>query len=63
MLYALKVVKVGPFEVCAGWLVNTRPPEAAPSFYVGPCKKNYQTGNSLEVPPTVAPSASHGGLR
>ena len=23
VLYALKVVHVGPYEVCAGWLVNT----------------------------------------
>ena len=40
ILYALRSIKIGPYEVCAGWLVTTRSPEQPPSFYVGPCKKN-----------------------
>ena len=56
VLYATKVVKVGPYEVCAGWLVNTRPPELPPSFYVGPCKKNYQSGGFGERPPSPYPT-------
>jgi hypothetical protein len=40
ILYALKVVNVGPFKVCAGWLVTTRGPEQPPAFYIGTCKKN-----------------------
>ena len=39
ILYALRIVKIGPYEVCAGWLVTTRGVEQPPHFYVGPCKK------------------------
>ena len=62
ILYAVKTIKVGPFEVCAGWLVTTRGPEQPPSFYVGPCKKSYTSGAPEEQPyrpayPTEPPRA------
>jgi len=54
ILYAVKTIKVGPFEVCAGWLVTTRGPEQPPSFYVGPCHKNYTSGAPEEQPGKAA---------
>jgi hypothetical protein len=39
ILYALRTLKVGPWEICAGWLVTTRGTAGPPEFYVGPCKK------------------------
>ena len=56
VLYATKVIKIGPYEVCAGWLVATRPPEQPPSFYVGPCKKDYQSGGFGERNPNPIPT-------
>jgi hypothetical protein len=56
VLYALKVVKVGPFEVCAGWMVTTRGPEQPPGFYVGPCKKNWESGDPKERTKIAAPT-------
>ena len=45
LLYALRVVKIGPYEICAGWMVTTRGPEQPPGFYVGLCKKNMESSD------------------
>lgn len=56
ILYALRTIKVGPYEVCAGWLVTTRGPEQPPAFYVGPCKKNDTIIDARDRPAPRYPS-------
>ena len=56
ILYALRTIKIGPYEVCAGWLVTTRGPEQPPSFYVGPCKKNDTIVNPRDRSPVRYPT-------
>jgi len=62
VLYAIKVVKIGPYQVCAGWMVTTRGPELPPSFYVGPCKKTYTSGGFDERRPSPTPTQPHSSL-
>jgi hypothetical protein len=50
VLYALKTIKVGPWEICAGWLVTTRGQEQPPAFYVGPCKKSETIADPRDRP-------------
>ncbi|MGH7683300.1 MAG: hypothetical protein ACREMT_03050 [Vulcanimicrobiaceae bacterium] len=57
ILYALRTVKVGPWEVCAGWLVTTRGVEQPPTFYVGPCKKNDAVSDPRDRPRPGFPTA------
>ena len=50
VLYALRVVNIGPLQVCAGWIVTFTPPNQPPNFYVGTCLKNGGAPNQSTDP-------------
>lgn len=51
VLYALRVLRIGPLDICAGWIVTSNPPNQPANFYVGSCLKNAGPGSWQSADP------------